>query len=69
MTMRLPGGIITEAFQDEEQEIRQSTMLRNYKWEVSDVSVEDRIEHYAQKPNLIVLTGPDGIGKKNLPSC
>lgn len=60
------GGIITAALEDEEQQIRESTMLRNYKWEVSDVSVEDRIEHYAQKPTLLVLTGPDGTGKKKL---
>ncbi len=60
------GGIITEALEDEEQEIRQGTMMRNYKWEVSDVSVEDRIERYAQRPNLIVLTGPEGTGKKKL---
>lgn len=60
------GGIITEALADEDQEIREGTMLRNYKWEVSDVSIEDRIEHYAQKPNMIVLTGPEGTGKKKL---
>ena len=60
------GGIITEALEDEEQEIRRGTMMRNYKWEVSDVSVEDRIERYAQRPNLIVLTGPEGTGKKKL---
>ena len=41
-------------------------MLRNYKWEVSDVSIEERIEHYAQKPSLIVLTGPEEVGKKKL---
>ena len=60
------GGIITAALEDEEQGIRESTMLRNYKWEVSDVSQEERIEHYAQKPNLLVITGPDGTGKKKL---
>lgn len=60
------GGIITAAMEDEEQELREGTMLRNLKWEVSDVTVEERIEHYAQKPNLIVLTGPEGTGKKKL---
>lgn len=60
------GGIITDALEDEEQEIREGTILRNYKWEVSDVSVEDRTEHYAQKPNLVVLTGPEKTGKKKL---
>lgn len=60
------GGIITAALEDEEQTLRRGTMLRNYKWEVSDVSLEERIEHYAQKPNLLVITGPDGTGKKKL---
>lgn len=60
------GGIITEALSDEEQELRKGAMLRNFKWEVSDVSVEERMEHYAQKPNLVVLTGPEKTGKKKL---
>ena len=60
------GGIITAALEDEEKELREGTMLRNLKWEVSDVTVEERVEHYAQKPNLIVLTGPEGTGKKKL---
>lgn len=60
------GGIITAALEDEEQMLREDTMLRNYKWEVSDVSLEERIEHYAHKPNLLVITGPDATGKKKL---
>lgn len=60
------GGIITAALEDEEKELREGTMLRNLKWEVSDVTVDERIEHYAQKPNLIILTGPEGTGKKKL---
>ena len=60
------GGIITSALEDEEQELRKGAMLRNYKWEVSDISLEERTEHYAQKPNLLVITGPDGTGKKKL---
>lgn len=60
------GGIITAALEDEEQMLREDTMLRNYKWEVSDVSLEERIEHYSQKPNMLVITGPDATGKKKL---
>ncbi len=60
------GGIITEALSDEEQEIRESAMLRNYKWESSEISVEDRIEHYAQRPTMVVLTGPENVGKKKM---
>lgn len=60
------GGIITSALEDEEHEIREGAMLRNYRWEVGDVSLEERMEHYAQKPNLLILTGPEGTGKKKL---
>lgn len=60
------GGIVTEALSDEEQEIRESAMLRNYKWESSEISVEDRIEHYAQRPTMVVLTGPENVGKKKM---
>lgn len=60
------GGIITEALEDEEQAIRESAMLRNYKWEASEIAVEDRIEHYAQRPTMVVLTGPENVGKKKM---
>lgn len=60
------GGIILSALEDEEQELRRGTMLRNYKWENSEVTREERTEHYAQKPHLLVITGPDGTGKKKL---
>lgn len=60
------GGIITAAMEDEEKELREGTMLRNLKWEVSEVTAEQRMEHYAQKPNLLILTGSEGTGKKKL---
>lgn len=60
------GGIITEALEDEESDIRSGAMLRNYKWETSEITPESRIEHYAQKSELIVLTGEKNTGKKDL---
>lgn len=60
------GGIITEALEDEESAIRSGAMLRNYKWEMSEIAIEDRIERYAQRPELIVLTGEKNTGKKDL---
>lgn len=60
------GGIITAVMEDEQKELREGRMLRNFKWEVSDVTVDERIEHYAQKPNLLVLTGSEETGKKKL---
>lgn len=60
------GGIITEALKDEDSDLRSSAMLRNYKWETSEIDIESRIEHYAQRPELIVLTGEKNTGKKDL---
>ncbi len=60
------GGIITQALEDEESDIRQAAMLRNYKWETSEVDMESRVEHYAQRPVLVVLTGEKNTGKKDL---
>ena len=60
------GGIIIEGLEDEESSIRSSTMLRNYKWETSEINHESRIEHYAQRPELIVLTDEKNTGKKDL---
>ncbi len=60
------GGIITAGLEDEESDIRSGTMLRNYKWETSAIDLESRVEHYAQKPQLLVLTGEKNTGKKDL---
>lgn len=60
------GGIITEALEDEDSDIRSSAMLRNYKWETSEIDIDSRIEHYAQRPELVVLTGEKSTGKKDL---
>ena len=60
------GGIITAGLEDEESELRLGTMLRNYKWETSEIDRESRMEHYGQKPWLVVLTGEKNTGKKDL---
>ncbi len=60
------GGIITEALEDEQSAIRTSTMLRNYKWETSEITRESRTEHYAQRPEMLILTGEKNTGKKDL---
>lgn len=60
------GGIITRVLEDEESEIRESVRLRNYKWELSEVSAETRMERYSQKPVLVMLTGGADMGKKKL---
>ncbi|MCR5797660.1 MAG: GTP-binding protein [Eubacterium sp.] len=60
------GGIITESLVDDEADIRTSTRLRNYKWETGEVDSETRIDHYAQRARLILLTGEKNTGKKEL---
>lgn len=60
------GGIISKEFSDENKEIRDKVLLRNYKWERSEVSSNYRSERYAQKPYLLILTGEQNVGKKVL---
>lgn len=60
------GGIITEALKDEQSSLRHQVLLRNYKWEHSDISKEKRAQHYGQKARLLLFTGEPGVGKKTL---
>lgn len=60
------GGIITKALEDEQSEIRDRVILRNYKWEASEISKEKRVERYCQRPTLILITGEKDSGKKAL---
>ena len=58
------GGIISAALEDEQSWIREKVMRRNYKWEQSLISREDRAEKYNQKSTLILITGEEDVGKK-----
>jgi bifunctional enzyme CysN/CysC len=60
------GGIIIESLKDEQEEIRNSVFLRNYKWEKGKITRNMRAERYNQKPCMIVITGGRGTGKKSL---
>lgn len=60
------GGIISEGLEDEDSTVRNQVMVRNYKWEPSQVDAEYRAECYGQKPRLIIFTGNDNVGKKEL---
>lgn len=60
------GGIITSALEDEQSNIRNKVLVRNYKWERSEISKERRSERYSQKARFILLTGESGVGKKEL---
>lgn len=58
------GGIIAEAMDDRQSWLRETVMLRNYKWEKSIISPEKRAEKYNQKSTLLVLTGEKQLDRK-----
>ena len=58
------GGIIAEAMDDQQSWLRETVMLRNYKWEKSIISPEKRAEKYNQKSTLLVLTGEKYVDRK-----
>ena len=60
------GGIIAESLDDKQTWIRDTVMLRNYKWEKSIISPEERAEKYNQKSTLIILTGTKDAGRKEI---
>lgn len=58
------GGLIQESLDDKQSWVRDKVMLRNYKWEKSRISREDRAEKYSQRPTMILITGQQDVGKK-----
>jgi bifunctional enzyme CysN/CysC len=60
------GGIIAEAMDDHQSWLRETVMLRNYKWEKSIISPEKRAEKYNQKSTLLVLTGEKNVDRKSI---
>ncbi len=60
------GGIVLEALDDPESEIRADVLVRNQKWIPSTVSVEQRAERYNQRSALVVITGSRHVGRKTL---
>ncbi len=60
------GGIIREALQDKQTWMRDKVIMRNYKWERSQIGIEQRAEKYNQRSTLILITGERDIGKKTV---
>ena len=60
------GGIIRKGLDDKQEWVRDYVMQRNYKWETSDISHEERTEKYSQKPTLMLITGQKDVGKKTI---
>jgi len=60
------GGIIREGLPDQYTDIRDKVFRRNYKWEKSFISAEQRANRYNQKPHLVLITGGKDTGKKRI---
>lgn len=58
------GGIIQKGLDDSQSQVRERVLVRDYKWERSLVTIEERSERYNQKPCVILLTGPKDVDKK-----
>ena len=58
------GGIVLEDLEDNQAWVRDKLFLRDYKWEKSSISWEQRAERYNQKATLILVTGEKDSGKK-----
>lgn len=58
------GGIIREALPDRQSWVRDRVLLRNYKWEPSDISGEQRAERFGQLARLVLITGEQNTDRK-----
>jgi bifunctional enzyme CysN/CysC len=60
------GGIVLEALGDTMSSVRDRVLLRNYKWEPSNIAPDRRSERYRQRPTLVLMTGERAHERKSL---
>ncbi len=60
------GGIAREALTDRQSEIREKVMLRNLKWEPSNIPPDRRAEQYGQRATLVLITSAPETDRKAL---
>jgi len=58
------GGIVREALKDRQTWVREKVLLRDYRWERSTISAEERAARFRQRPALVIITGKKDSGKK-----
>src|SRR5688572_10862182 len=58
------GGIIREALPDRQSWVRDRVLLRNYKWEPSEISGEQRATRFGQRSRLVLITGEHHADRK-----
>jgi bifunctional enzyme CysN/CysC len=60
------GGIVREALPDRQDQVREKVLLREYKWEPSFIAPERRAARFAQRPTMLIVTGPKETDRKGL---
>ena len=60
------GGIVREALPDTLSGVRDKVLLRNFKWEPSNIPTDRRAERYRQRPTLLLITGEKPVDRKSL---
>ena len=60
------GGIVLEALADKQEAIRERVLLREWKWEPSSIALDRRAARFAQRPTLLLVTGPKDADRKGL---
>jgi len=60
------GGIVREALPDTLSGVRDKVLLRNLKWEPSNIPTDRRAERYRQRPTLLLMTGERPGERKSL---
>jgi bifunctional enzyme CysN/CysC len=60
------GGIVRESLPDKQVALREKVLLRENKWEPSFIAPERRSARFAQRPTLLVITGPRDADRKGL---
>ena len=60
------GGLVLEEVADAQSLLRDRVFTRNRKWIQSLIPSEQRSERYNQRPALVIITGPRGVGRKRL---
>ena len=60
------GGIVRDALPDTMSTVRDRVLLRNYKWEASNIAPERRSERYRQRPTLLLMTGETAQHRKSV---
>ncbi|HEX2722121.1 MAG TPA: adenylyl-sulfate kinase, partial [Gemmatimonadaceae bacterium] len=60
------GGIVREALRDRQAWVRERVFLRNYHWDPSEISPEQRAQRFGQLPHLVLVTGTNATDRKGL---